>query len=242
MSKTIIVKKKTVQKGRVYRKWTETEIDYLKTNYRKSSSYSLAKKLDRPVSSVSLKAKSLGLMKEGQVTPQVITSVVPLKKSVNGIPWTKQEVKFLKDNYGKMTLEAIAKELGRTRGAVSGKIFSVKNPSSNKIEITNTFKITNSNKPWTSEELEYLEKNYNRKPCKFIAKRLKRSLASVNSKASKLRQYKEGSKSTSISVVNTKSVAPTPNAKSSFSAWVLGTLVALNILTLSTIAYLVFIH
>lgn len=240
MSKTIIVKKKTAQKGRVYRKWTETEIDYLKTNYRNSSSYSLAKKLNRPVSSVSLKAKSLGLTKEGQVTSQVITSVVPLKKSVNGIPWTKQEVKFLKDNYGKMTLEAIAKELGRTRGAVSGKIFSVKNLSSKKKEITNTFKITNSNKPWTSEELEYLEKNYNRKPCKLIAKRLKRSLASVNSKASKLRQG--NGKSTSIGVVNTKSAAPTPNAKSSFSAWVLGTLVALNILTLSTVAYLVFIH
>lgn len=226
MSKTIIVKKQAKVSKKTYKKWTKEEIKFLKERYRESSNYSLAQQLKRSASSVLLKAKALGLTKQAS---SIVPQITAKPESVNY--WTKEEVKFLKENYRKIPIAKIAEKLGRTVGSVSGKIFDVKT-SLKKKDSKGTYKA------WSEEDLIYLKENYGKKSTKAIAKHLKRSSASV---ASKLNHVKKEEPSVSVAD-SSKDSTSVVSSKSAATNWMMCTLVALNILTLSTLAYLMFIR
>ena len=243
MSKTIIVKKenKGYMKPQGYKKWTEEEIEFLKKNYKSKTNYSLAKELKRSYSSVTLKAQALGLTdSKSTFTHQVITEVVkPLSKqakaALNRVGWTKKETSFLKENYGKMSFEELAKNLGRSVGSVSGKVSGLGLP------LKKAKKDKNNRKLWTKDDVQYLKNNYGKKSVKVLAKQLKRTPYSITSKAHEINVKVESpisvAKNSAPEIVKDSVIKET-----SSNAWITGTIIAFNVLTLSALAYLIFVH
>lgn len=231
MAKTIIVKKgvKTPKSKQTYKKWTKAEVNYLKNNYKFKSNLSLAKALGRTIPSVAIKAKSLGLTgTPAPITPSINTKTTVFKsKKVKQNGWSKKEISFLKENYGKLSVAEIAKELNRSAGSITGKAYW----------LNISFKAPNkrSHRAWSNEEVKYLKENYGKKSYKVMAKYLKRSFDSV---ASKLNEIK--AEMPKVKELN-KKVAPTPKVKKS-SNWAINTLVIINVLTLSALTYLLFIR
>ena len=88
--------------------------------------------------------------------------------------WTDTEIKYLKQNYNKLTVSQIAGKLHRTYNSVQAKAGRLGLcDSANKIQ----------GKPWTPEEIDYLERFYEKRGCDFIAKKFNRSVFSVRRKA-----------------------------------------------------------
>ena len=84
--------------------------------------------------------------------------------------WNDVEIKFLKDNYDKMTYKKIGEILNRTTKSVSRKAENIGLKKK-------------TNKIWSEKEIEYLTNNYGKSPAKEISKYLNRSFNSVTLKA-----------------------------------------------------------
>lgn len=84
--------------------------------------------------------------------------------------WTKEEIKFLKENYKTISYKNIANLLHRSHDAVKKKI--------GKLSLKKT--------DWTTEEVVFLRKNYKILSIKDMAKKLGRTYNSVQLKAGKL--------------------------------------------------------
>lgn len=74
--------------------WTDYEDSYIKENYLRKSYSSIARKLNTSVSSVQQRARHLNLVK-------------------NKISWSKEEVEFLKNNYGKISEDDLVSYLNK---------------------------------------------------------------------------------------------------------------------------------
>lgn len=81
--------------------WTEDEIAYVKTNYRKLTKQEIAINLNRTFKSVEQQINRLRLSDR---------------------PWTAQQEEYLKANWSLKTATQIAVELGKTRSAVNHKV------------------------------------------------------------------------------------------------------------------------
>lgn len=90
--------------------------------------------------------------------------------------WTKQHELYLKKYYGEKSVKEIADTLGRSYDSVQRKAQRMK------ITIPKESK----SKQWTQEEVNYLEKWYEKKGTDFIAKKLNRTKYSVRKKAQTL--------------------------------------------------------
>lgn len=90
--------------------------------------------------------------------------------------WTKQHENYLKEWYGKKSVKEIADTLGRSYDSVQRK--------AQRMKIT-VPKETES-RLWTQEEIDYLEKWYEKRGTDFIAKNLNRTKYSVRRKAQTL--------------------------------------------------------
>lgn len=90
--------------------------------------------------------------------------------------WTKQDEIYLQQNYGKKSIKEIANYLGRSYDSVQRK--------AQRMHIT-MHKETKS-KLWTQEEIDYLEKWYEKRGSEFIAKKLNRTKYAVRKKAQAL--------------------------------------------------------
>lgn len=84
--------------------------------------------------------------------------------------WTKEEEKYLIDNYMTTMYCDLAKLLNKTEGAIRAKCFDL-----------NLVK----NNAWSSDEIEYLKVNYGKQSVKEIAEYLNRTENSVRLKANK---------------------------------------------------------
>lgn len=91
--------------------------------------------------------------------------------------WTEQEILYMQKWYGKKPVKEIAQILHRSYNSVQRKAQVLKLTTTN---------IKSVRRAWTDEELDYLERNYTKRSCTFIAKKLKRSLVSIKRKASTL--------------------------------------------------------
>lgn len=231
MTKTIIVKKKedNLIRSQKSRRWSEEELKYLEENYKKKTNKRIAKDLNRTIAAISIKAGTLGLVTKKSLVPvQKITSVItkPDGKEVKQVSWTKDETKFLKESFGKYPIAEIAKELGRSVGSVSGKAsgLNLKRRRNNKY------------KTWTEDEIEYLSDNCNVKSHTALAAHLKRSKNSVLSKLRELKKQAQVSSTTDVVRETLDTSFP------SINSWVMGVMVSVNILTLISLVYLIFIH
>ena len=88
-----------------------------------------------------------------------------LRKQKMKMEWTKQDEIYLQQNYGKKSIKEIANYLGRSYDSVQRK--------AQRMHIT-MHKETKS-KLWTQEEIDYLEKWYEKRGSEFIAKKLNRT-------------------------------------------------------------------
>jgi len=85
--------------------------------------------------------------------------------------WTDEEIAFMMDHYGTMSIKEIARELGRTENAIKNK----------------AKKLGLSKLPqWSDEEIKLLVGLYGRLPAEEIAKILGRSKDAVYHKAMRL--------------------------------------------------------
>ena len=180
MSKTIIVKQESrsplTQKNS--KGWSAGEIEFLKKNYSTLKMCELAKNLKKSIIDIHAQAVALKLSRVKKVS-------VPVTEKVTHNFWTKEETKFLKENFSKLSIEEIAKRLNRSTGSISGKASWLNLTSANKKSGKRT------RKTWEQNEINYLNENYGKKSVKNIAKYLKRTEYSVVSKVSDLRSNKK---------------------------------------------------
>lgn len=86
--------------------------------------------------------------------------------------WTKEEEKYLEDNYEKLSFEEMAKNLCRTEVSVEGKVRRLG---------------LKSGHYWTEDEVQYLKDNYLDKTYEEIADKLNRKETAVRAKVYKLK-------------------------------------------------------
>lgn len=91
--------------------------------------------------------------------------------------WTEQEIRYMQQWYGKKPVKVIAKNLYRSYNSVQRKAQTLGLTTPN---------IKSTRKAWTEEELDYLERNYTKRSCTFIAKKLNRTITSIKRKANTL--------------------------------------------------------
>ena len=231
MARTFILKKKedNLIRSQKSKRWSEEDLAYLRENYKKKTNKRIAKDLNRTVAAISIKAGTLGLATKKSLVPvQKITSVItkPDGKEVKQVSWTKSETKFLKESFGKYPIAEIAEELGRSVGSVSGKASGLR---LKKIR-------SNKYKTWTDDEIKYLSDNHNVKSPKALAVHLKRSKNSVLSKLRELKKQAQVPSTTDIVRETLDTQFP------SINSWVMGAMISVNILTLISLVYLIFIH
>lgn len=95
--------------------------------------------------------------------------------------WTEQEEKFLIRNYGVMTSDDIALELGRDRHAVNGKAYRLREKG------RKIYGKSQDKKRWTKEEEQYLKDNYGKIQTKEIIENLNTTRYFVYQKAEELK-------------------------------------------------------
>jgi G:T-mismatch repair DNA endonuclease (very short patch repair protein) len=130
-----------------YKYWIQREINFLKRNYGIVLLVrEIAKKLRRTNNSIQGKAKELHL-----------------KSKLKGKKlWIRQEIDFLKQNYGKIPMKEVMKEIHKKKMAIYKK--------ANKLNLL-------IQRKWTEQEIAFLIKNYGKKPTQEITKVLDRGKA-----------------------------------------------------------------
>jgi DNA-binding CsgD family transcriptional regulator len=142
------------------KKWTEQEIEYLKKWYCKKPTTQIAKYLDRTEDSIRRKADRLG--------------ITDASNKIRGEEWKEKEINYLKKWYNKKTIRELAATLNRSRSSIQNK--------ANRLGLLDSDK-RNDSRPWTEEEVEYLEKYFEKYSSNTMAFKLKRSINSVRRKA-----------------------------------------------------------
>ena len=92
--------------------------------------------------------------------------------------WTEEEEKYLRKNYGKLTVSQMARHLHRTPHLVSAHIYSHGLQQNNGTP--------KAGKNWSQEEKDYLAEKWGQCSVEGIAKHLQRSVSSVINKSAKL--------------------------------------------------------
>lgn len=104
--------------------------------------------------------------------------------------WTEEETNFLKENYKKMKVSAIAKALGVTEQSVKSraKILKIQASWSSKQERRRLVnKINSMAKRWTVEETEYLKNNYDKVSMEEMIKKIGKTASAINGKIRSLK-------------------------------------------------------
>ena len=109
-----------------------------------------------------------------------------------GSEWSKENENFILENYTKMNVPTIAKELQRTSDEVRAKMRSMSikfvledSPSFVSPHTYHDVELPDSHQ-WTPEEEEYLKHNYSKQPMSQIKKHINRSKQAIVQKAWKL--------------------------------------------------------
>lgn len=113
--------------ARAWKKWTDTDLDFLMASFATLSAENIAKKLKRSLASVHTKAYEMGITKKTES------------------PWTKAEIRILKKQYSKIGATKIKALLpGRTYAAITD--MAIKNKITNKRRWSDSeIKIINNN-------------------------------------------------------------------------------------------------
>lgn len=150
---------------RIKRKWTSSEIEYLKMNYKKVSPRKICSELGITEGTLYRMASYYNLqetMKKGS------------QKTNTNKKWSDQEVEFLVMNYNSMTHEEIAFALGRTKQSIQKKLHY--------IDLRKYSKMEN----WSKEEIQYLRQNYKNGSIIQLQNHLNRTFKAIHTKANSL--------------------------------------------------------
>ena len=154
-------------------KWTEDKVQFLKENYHSMSIDEITENLNISKWTIYEKVKELGIGKQFKWTKEkveilkeyypsgnwdilfdkigttnkqcIIYKAYSLGIHTDSNVWTKDDIKYLIDNYGRIPISEIAKHLNRTEGAIMTKSYKLN--------------ITNPN-VWTDEDIELLKELY----------------------------------------------------------------------------------
>ena len=149
--------------------WTERELELLKSNFHKATFKELSVSIGKPVSTIYVKSRLLGLRKDSG------TGCGSKKE------WSKEEDQLLRALYSSRTPEELSFELKRSVGAIYTRAQKLNLKREDK-----TGKYLNFQNPWTDEEIEELIKIGDRFSLKDVAKLLNRSYESVRHKREQL--------------------------------------------------------
>ncbi|WP_352420756.1 hypothetical protein [Proteiniborus sp.] len=86
-----------------YKRWTEEEVQYLKINWSKKRIQEIADSLGRTYDSIYMKARALYLGPN---------------KNEDNRNWSEDDLEYLMDNWGYLSIPALAKNLNRSANAV----------------------------------------------------------------------------------------------------------------------------
>ena len=100
------------------------------------------------------------------------------KEKRNYHSWSEDEVQFLKENFGKMSISELANLIGTTEKSVKRKIEYAK------LKNTRSYinKLNSLAERWTPEEVNYLKEHYGKESFKEIASNIGKSTGSVSGK------------------------------------------------------------
>lgn len=146
--------------------WTKEEEDYLLKHYEDDVE-DIVKHLGRSRISIYTHAGIMKIRKPGD--SERFLGEIANKHST----WSEEEIKTLKEMYGKYPLSEIRKKINHSMGSIRYKAFV--------LDLTNR-KFAEDNKPWTKEEEDFLKRHYKDMSCKEISKMLDRSSDSVKMK------------------------------------------------------------
>lgn len=176
------------------RKWTQTEIIYLKEKYPSNGALKCGEYLNRSKNSILFKAKSLNLnydffyiwtneeiefLKTNYTIygPKYCAKILNKKEIATqdkgrslGLSkktniWTSEEISILKQNYEKLTLKKCSELLKRPEGSVKKK--------------ASRLGLTNKEFSWTQKEVDFIKNNFKEKGVLYCCKHLNRTKAAI---------------------------------------------------------------
>lgn len=111
-------------------RWTDSEINYLINNYSRKTRKDVSEKLNKSLSAVDSKARSLKMQGKFNAV-QLPIDFSKEKVSQNNFKksntrWSKKEIKYLKENIEEKSLKEISSYLQRTEAAVTFKYYELK--------------------------------------------------------------------------------------------------------------------
>lgn len=144
--------------------YTETEIQYIKDNYRHIDTDILAQNLGRSVSSIRTKAYELGLKK-------IPKKHKNYKRTAKSRIWTDEQIKYLRQNYLTKSYLDLSNVIKKSAKAIAAKARS--------IDLI-------KNKSWTTTEINFLKNNYPQKSVQELSKIINHSYSSIMTQISTL--------------------------------------------------------
>ncbi len=134
------------------RAWTEEEDRYLRTWYGKKKAAEISRILNRQLSTIHLRLKTLG---------------IPWRHKPR---WAKKDDEFLRKNYQSMTGEKLAKKLHRTNDGIHSR------------RMTLRLLYSPRSKPYSEEELLILRTECQRLTIAELARKLNRNISGIRTK------------------------------------------------------------
>lgn len=157
-------------------KWTLSEVEFLKKNCGKLSDEEIGAKIGKTVHAVYCKRRSLKTVKNPR--PVVVTPTKEINEERYFKAWTKQEEKFLKDNYNSLSFKNLSIRLGRSVNAIKARASIL-----GLIEKENKCASTR----WSHKDISFLKHNINNMSYEELGKALNRSSAAIAVKVSSLK-------------------------------------------------------
>ena len=149
------------------RRWTKSEIEYLKSAYGREQTSKIAQELNRTEGAIYSQAHELRLPSAKR------------KVTLRSRRWTDAELKYLKETYGRKPLSEIARELDRTGEAIRKR--------AQQLHLHHALDAKRvAPRQWTDDEMQYIKDVHGHTPASEIAQKLDRTEASIRAKAFKL--------------------------------------------------------
>ena len=145
--------------------WTERELELLKSNFHKATFKELSVSIGKPVSTIYVKSRLLGLRKDSGTG------------CGDRMSWSQAEDNLLREHYSTCSIDEIAERLNRSTQAIYGRASKLALKRASPPPVSENFGAT-----WSPEEIEVLKKSASEFNCNEIAKFLHRSPAAIKSK------------------------------------------------------------
>lgn len=146
------------------KRWSHSELDFLKKNVVSMTYQQLSRRLGRSPSAIATKVRALNLRSFSELSEQQSR-------------WTEDDLTFLQEHYPNTNMDELVRHLHRSPAAINRKARHLQ-----------LYK--ESWNPWTETEVAYLKEHYTSQTAEELAQDLNRSLSSTSSKLERLNLQK----------------------------------------------------